>query len=54
MTARVELLMAYGPKLPYPYASDVRGPRHGVMRELRAQMRTCRSLMTSTMNIWRN
>lgn len=37
VTARVELLMAYGPELPYPYSSAVRGSRHGVMRELRAQ-----------------
>lgn len=29
--------MAYGPKLPFPYSSDVRGSRLGVMRELRAQ-----------------
>ena len=36
-TARVELLMEYGPKLPYPYSSDIRGSRHGVMRELRVQ-----------------
>ena len=35
--ARVELLTAYGPELPYPYSSDIRGSRHGVMRELRAQ-----------------
>ncbi|GEM_PF-4573117 len=34
---RGELLMTYGPELPYPYASDVRGSRHGVIRELRAQ-----------------
>lgn len=37
VAVRVELLMAYGPKLPYPYASDVRGSRHRVMRELRVQ-----------------
>ena len=37
MTARVELLMEYGPNLPYPYSSDIRGSRHGVMREVRAQ-----------------
>ncbi len=37
VTARVELLMEYGPNLPYPYSSDIRGSRHGVMRELRAQ-----------------
>ena len=37
VTVRVELLMAHGPKLQYPYSSDVRSSRHGVMRELRAQ-----------------
>lgn len=37
VAARVELLMEYGPNLPYPYSSDVRGSRHGVMRELRVQ-----------------
>ena len=37
VAARVELLMAYGPKLPHPYSSDVRSSRHGVMRELRIQ-----------------
>ena len=37
VAARVELLVEYGPKLPYPYSSDIRGSRHGVMRELRAQ-----------------
>ena len=37
VVVRVELLIAYGPELPYPYSSDVRGSRHGVMRELRAQ-----------------
>ena len=38
VAARVELLMEHGPNLPYPYSSDVRGSRHGVMRELRAQI----------------
>ena len=37
VVARIELLMAYGSRLPYPYSSDVRGSRHGVMRELRTQ-----------------
>lgn len=37
VVAKVELLMEYGPNLPYPYSSDVKGSRHGVMRELRAQ-----------------
>ncbi len=35
VAARVELLMEYGPNLPYPYSSDKRGSRHGVIRELR-------------------
>ena len=37
VAARVELLIKKGPNLPYPYSSDVRSSRHGVMRELRAQ-----------------
>ena len=37
VAARVELLMEHGPNLPYPYSSDIRSSRHGVMRELRAQ-----------------
>ncbi len=37
VAARVELLMAYGPELPYPYSSDVRSSSQGAMRELRAQ-----------------
>lgn len=37
VAARVELLMEHGPTLPHPFSSDVRGSRHGVMRELRAQ-----------------
>ena len=37
VVAKVELLMDHGPRLPYPYSSDVRASRHGVMRELRVQ-----------------
>ena len=37
VVARVEFLMEYGPKLPFPYSSDIRSSRHGVMRELRIQ-----------------
>ena len=36
-TAVVELLIEHGPNLPYPYSSDIRGSRHGRMRELRIQ-----------------
>lgn len=35
--AIVELLQARGPFLGYPYSSDIRGSRHGGMRELRIQ-----------------
>ncbi len=34
-TAIVELLEDRGPNLPYPHSSDVKGSRHGRMRELR-------------------
>ena len=37
VAASVELLMEHGPNLRYPHSSDIRGSRHGVMRELRAQ-----------------
>ena len=37
VAARVELLMGHGHNLPFPYFSDVRGSRHGRMRELRVQ-----------------
>ena len=37
VAARVGLLEERGPNLPYPYSSDIRGSRHGVIRELRAQ-----------------
>jgi len=33
----VDLLVAKGPALPFPHSSDVRGSRHGRMRELRIQ-----------------
>ena len=39
VTSKVELLTEYGPNLPHPHSSDIRGSRHGVMRELRAQNR---------------
>ncbi len=35
--ARVELLMEYGPSLPFPFSSDIKSSRHGGMRELRGQ-----------------
>ena len=35
--ATVELLMQYGPDLPFPYSSGVKGSRHRHMRELRIQ-----------------
>ncbi|MDQ2652701.1 MAG: type II toxin-antitoxin system RelE/ParE family toxin [Chloroflexota bacterium] len=35
--AYVQQLMKRGPALPYPYSSDIRGARHGHMRELRVQ-----------------
>ncbi len=37
--ASVELLQEHGPNLGYPKSSDVRGSRHGAMRELRIQHR---------------
>ncbi len=37
IAAHVELLAEHGPNLPYPYSSNIRGSRHGVMRELRVQ-----------------
>ncbi len=39
VTMVVELLMIDGPNLQYPYSSDIRGSRHGGMRELRMQSR---------------
>ena len=35
VAAVVELLMQFGPSLPYPYSSGIKGPRHNHMRELR-------------------
>ena len=37
VVSRVELLMELGPNLGFPYSSDIRGSRHGRMRELRVQ-----------------
>ena len=37
LTARIDMLIQQGPTVPYPYSSDIKGSRHGVMRELRAQ-----------------
>ena len=34
----VHLLEARGPTLPFPHSSDVRGSKHGNMRELRVQV----------------
>ncbi len=49
--AKIELLMEHGPNLPYPYSSDIRGSRHGVMRESferRAAAGPCGSSTPST------
>ena len=35
--AHVRLQEARGPRLPFPYSSDIRGSRHCHMRELRVQ-----------------
>ena len=37
VTAVVELLAEYGPRLRFPHSSGVSGSRHGHMRELRVQ-----------------
>lgn len=37
VAAVVELLMQFGPRLPYPYSSGIKGSRHSHMRELRIQ-----------------
>lgn len=36
---KVEMLIEFGPNLPYPHSSGVIGSRHGRMRELRIQSR---------------
>jgi hypothetical protein len=35
--ASVNLLVEYGPHLPFPHSSSIAGSRHGHMRELRVQ-----------------
>ena len=37
IAAIVGILEVRGPKVPYPYSSDVKSSRHGRMRELRIQ-----------------
>ena len=37
VSAVVEILMAKGPRLPFPYSSGVEGSKHSNMRELRVQ-----------------
>lgn len=39
LSASAELLMEYGPNLPFPHSSGVEGSRHAHMRELRIQSR---------------
>lgn len=35
--ASVHLLETMGPRLPFPHSTDIRGSRHGHLRELRIQ-----------------
>ena len=37
VAGKVDLLIEHGPNLAFPHSSDIRGSRHGRMRELRAQ-----------------
>ena len=37
IAATVNLLMEYGPNLPYPHSSGIEGSKHAHMRELRVQ-----------------
>lgn len=37
VASKVGLLEQLGPNLPFPHSSDVKGSRHGQMRELRVQ-----------------
>lgn len=37
VTSIVELLMEYGPRLPFPHSSGIEDSRHTHMRELRVQ-----------------
>lgn len=37
LSASVELLIRYGPRLPFPHSSGINRSRHGAMRELRTQ-----------------
>jgi hypothetical protein len=37
VAAYVQELEHHGPSLPFPYSSDVKGSKHGAMRELRVQ-----------------
>ncbi|MDR0448290.1 MAG: type II toxin-antitoxin system RelE/ParE family toxin [Treponema sp.] len=37
MTFSIDILERNGPLLKYPYCSDVKGSKHGAMRELRSR-----------------